>query len=129
MIFAHYPLSFHANAQKAAEAIECVIDQWNVLTVLDFKRDYFARWWDANLTIAKEVAEDMWLDGEALLDCVDFWKYMQKVKNQMAFGQSLWVTWTPGHIIVDNETLEYVKVSGAVPATTFDSYITKILGM
>lgn len=45
----------------------------------------------------------------------------------MAFGQSMGVTGTPGNIVLNNETLEFTKVSGAVPATSFDAPITGYL--
>ena len=46
----------------------------------------------------------------------------------MAFGRKLGVTGTPGNIVMNNETGEFLKVSGAVPATSFDSAINAYLG-
>jgi len=37
------------------------------------------------------------------------------------------VTGTPGNIVINNETLDTTKVSGAVPATAFDPAIGAIL--
>jgi len=127
LIFAHYPLWFHANAQKAAEAVECSIEQWDVLAFLAFKKAYFAKWGDSNLDLAKEVATEMWLDPNTLMDCINSGKYTQKVKNHMEYGKSLWVTWTPWNIVVNNETLEFIKVSGAVPTSAFDISISSFL--
>ena len=127
VIFAHFPLNFHPNAQKAWEAIECAWDQWGQKWFTDMKKAYFAKWWDSNLELAKEAAIEAWLDADILMDCVSAGTYAQKVKDQMAYGQSLWVTGTPWNIVINNETLEYVKVSGAVPATAFDAPVSNYL--
>ena len=127
IIFAHFPLSFHANAQKAGEAIECAGEIGWEEGFFAMKKAYFAAGGDSNMDIAKAAAVTAGLDGDAVMDCVNAWTYTQKVKDQMAFGQSLGVTGTPGNIVINNETLDYVKVSGAVPATSFDAPIASYL--
>lgn len=127
VIFAHYPLGFHANAQKAGEAIECAGEVGWEEGFFAMKTAYFAAGGDSNMTIARQAAEDAGLDADAVMDCVDAGTFAQKVKDQMAFGQSLGVTGTPGNIVLNNETLEFTKVSGAVPATSFDAPIASYL--
>lgn len=127
VIFAHFPLSFHANAQKAWEAIECAGKLWGKEKFFEFKDAYFGKGWNSSMELAQEAATDVGLDADKLMDCVDSGEFTQKVKDHMAFGQSLGVTWTPGNIVIDNETLETQKVSWAVPATAFDPAITSFL--
>lgn len=123
IIFAHFPLSFHQNAQKAGEALECAGKLWWEEWFYAFKKAYFAAWGDSNMEIAKEAAMDVGLDDEVFIACVESGEFAQKVKDQMAFGRLLWVTGTPGNIVVNNTTLETIRVSGAVPATSFDTAI------
>lgn len=79
------------------------------------------------MALAEEAATDVGLDAAALKTCVDGGEFAQKVKDQMAFGQSLGVTGTPGNIVINNETLDTTKVSGAVPANAFDGAISGYL--
>ncbi len=122
--FGHFPLSFHQNAQKAAEALECAGKISGENKFFEFKGVYFEKGWDSNIDIAKEAAAEVGIPVESLMACVDWGEFEQKVKDQMAFGQSLWVTGTPGNIVINNETLEYTKISGAVPANAFDGTIS-----
>ena len=59
--------------------------------------------------------------------CIDDGTFATKVTDAMAFGRRLGVTGTPGNIVMNNETGEYEKVSGAVPAGAFDSVIARFL--
>jgi predicted DsbA family dithiol-disulfide isomerase len=79
------------------------------------------------MAIAQKAATDVGLDADALMACVDGGEFTQKVKDQMAFGQGLGVTGTPGNIVINNETLDTQKISGAVPATAFDAAIGGII--
>lgn len=127
IIFAHFPLSFHQNAQKAGEAIECAGKIAGEEGFFAFKKAFFARGGDSSMAIAKEAAGDAGIDATELETCVNGGEFAQKVTDQMAFGRSLGVTGTPGNIVLNNETLEFTKVSGAVPATAFDASITSYL--
>ena len=79
------------------------------------------------MTLAKQAAEEVGIDATELEECVNGGEFAQKVKDQMAFGRSLGVTGTPGNIVINNETLEFQKVSGAVPASAFDAAISAYL--
>ena len=127
IIFAHFPLGFHQNAQKAWEALECAGKIGGEEAFFAFKKAYFAKWGDSNMELAKQAATDVWLDETKLIDCVNGGEFAQKVKDHMAFGQSLWVTGTPGNIVINNETLETQKVSWAVPASAFDWPISQYI--
>ncbi len=126
-IFAHFPLWFHQNAQKAAEAVECAGSLWGQEWFQSFKDAFFKVWWDANLESAYAVAQQVWLDIEAFRVCVEGWQHAQKVIDQMAFWRSLWVTWTPWNVVIDNRSLKANKVSWAQPVDAFDDPIQKFL--
>ena len=127
VIFAHFPLSFHQNAQKAGEAIECANKIGGEEAYFEFKKAYFKAGGDSSMAIAQQAATDVGLDADALMECVDGGEFAQKVKDQMAFGQKLGVTGTPGNVVINNETLDTQKISGAVPAASFDAAIGGII--
>jgi protein-disulfide isomerase len=127
IVFAHFPLSFHQNAQKAGEALECAGKIGGEEGFFAFKKAFFAKAGDSNLNLAKDAATEVGIDATELETCVNGGEFAQKVKDQMAYGRSLGVTGTPGNIVMNNETLEFQKVSGAVPATAFDPAITAYL--
>ena len=87
IIFAHFPLSFHNNAQKAGEAIECAGKLGGTDQYFVFKKAYFAAGGDSNMDIAKKAATEVGLDTDTLMECVDGGEFAQKVKDQMTFGQ------------------------------------------
>ena len=127
IIYGHFPLSFHPNAQKAGEAIECAGKLWWEEWFFAFKSALYAEWWDASIWVAKIAAETAGLDVDALVDCVESGEFAQQVQDSMVFGRSLGVTGTPGNIVLDTNTLQVTKISGAVPASAFDSAIKSVL--
>lgn len=127
IIYGHFPLWFHQHAQKAGEALECVWEMWGDELFWEYKAAVYQAGGDSNPDILFWVADEMWIDTSILEGCLEEERFTQKVKDQMAYGQSLWVTWTPGNVVLNNETWEFVKVSGAVPAASFDGVIEKFL--
>src|SRR3990167_5036551 len=89
-VYRHYPLSFHANAQKEAEASECAgklggNDAFWKYTDAIFERTTsngtgFAL--DQLVPLAKEIG----LNESAFKICLDSGEFAQKVKDQMARG-------------------------------------------
>lgn len=127
MIFAHFPLSFHPLAPKAGEATECAGELGGSDAYYDFKDGVFQKWGKPTRDVLDTVASEIGLDADAFATCLDEGRYATKVQQDMAFGRALGVTGTPGSIVVNNETGDYQKVSGAVPATSFDAPITQYL--
>lgn len=126
-VFAHFPLSFHPNAQKAGEAIECAGKLGGDEKFMSFKKAIFAKGGQPTLAVIEEVAKADGLDATQMMACVNGGEFAQKVADQMAFGRKLGVTGTPGNIVMNNETGEFVKVSGAVPADAFTPAVDQFL--
>ena len=126
-VFMHFPLSFHPNAQKAGEAIECAGKLAGGEGFTSYKKALFAKGGKPTLDVIEATATEEGLDAASFMECVNGGEFAQKVTDQMAFGRSLGVTGTPGNIVMNNETGEYVKVSGAVPASAFDAAISSFL--
>lgn len=127
VIYAHFPLSFHPHAQKAGEAIECAGDIGGEEAFFTYKKALFAKGGKPTLDVVETVATEEGFEAEAFMACVNGGDFAQKVLDQMAFGRKMGVTGTPGNIVMNNETGEYQKVSGAVPATAFDPAIGQYL--
>ncbi|MCF7844732.1 MAG: DsbA family protein [Kiritimatiellales bacterium] len=125
VVFRHFPLSFHANAQKAAEASECAADQGG--------NDAFWGFHDSLFTEGVEpekyddYATELGLDLSEFNDCLDTDKFAQKTKDDMASGSKGGVRGTPGNIIYNNETEESEMVSGAQPIDNFKAVIDGML--
>lgn len=118
-VYRHYPLSFHANAQKEAEAVECANELggsdifWKYLDAL-YERTTsngtgFAL--DALTPLAKELG----LNDVAFKECLDSGKFAQHIQDDMNGGSSAGVTGTPGNILLDTKTGKTLLIPGAVP--------------
>lgn len=122
-VFRHYPLSFHAKAQKLAEAVECASDQdgdnafWKMTEVIYNKMP------DIELTGMADLANSIGLDGAALQTCMDSGKLAQKVKDQQAEGTKAGVQPTPSTVIYNVATGKTLLVEGDLP---YDQFKTQL---
>lgn len=117
-VYRHFPLSFHVNAQKEAEAAECAgklggNDAFWKYTDAIFERTTsngtgFAL--DKLVPLAKEVG----LNESQFKTCLDSGEFAQKVKDQIARGSEEGVSGTPGNIVIKANG-ETELVSGAYP--------------
>lgn len=124
MIFAHFPLGFHPLAQKAGEAAECVGKQAGAEGFYAFKKALYNEASPTRDAIKKVSATIKGVDAAAVETCIDGGEFASKVAANMQFGQKLGVSGTPGNIVMNNESGEFQKVSGAVPATSFDAAVS-----
>jgi len=127
--FLDFPLKFHAQAFKAAEAAECAGEQ--------------GKFWEMHNKIFENQRalspEDLSKDAEAVgVDmpkfkaCLDSGKYAEKIKKDIAEGQKAGVTGTPtsllGWIEPDGKNIKAVKIIiGAQPYTVFKEAIEGLL--
>ncbi|MBP9864626.1 thioredoxin domain-containing protein [Patescibacteria group bacterium] len=125
LVFRNYPLSFHQNAMKEAQAAECAAEvggndaYWKyhdkIFTETASNGTGFAL--DRLVPAAKEIG----LDEKKFKTCLDSDKYAAKVNQQMQEGSAAGVQGTPGTFV--NGTL----VEGAVPLSQFTTMIDGIL--
>ena len=110
--YKHFPLSFHPNAQKAAEAGVCATEQ---------SHDYFWKLHDQlfadyrNLSIGnmKDKAKALGLNYEQFSECLTSGKYASKVAQDTKEGMQVGIMSTPAFFI--NGRL----VKGAQPLEVF----------
>jgi protein-disulfide isomerase len=118
IIYKHFPLSFHPNAQKAAEASECARDQgkfWEYHDVL------FANQQALGVTSLKQYAVNLGLDASKFNSCLDSGEKAGVVARDMAEGQAFGVSGTPGFSVGGQ------LVSGAQPFSAFKTIIDQQL--
>lgn len=118
-ILNHFPLNFHPQAQKAAEATECAGEQgkfWEMHALL------FEAGVEGGIDSFKQYAGQLDLDKTQFDSCIDTGKYAEKVKSNMARGSAIGIQGTPGFAI-GSEAEGFRTISGACPAQTFTQAI------
>lgn len=115
LAYRHYPLSFHQNAQIAAEASECASEQgkfWQYHDVLFQKGQGDG----TGLTPPdlEKYAKDLGLDSSKFESCLAAKKYSARVSGDLAEGSAYGVQGTPATFVVDKNGNGEL-VSGAVP--------------
>lgn len=118
LIFRDFPLSFHQNAQKAAEAAECAGDQNKYYEMHNL---LFGSGVVGGVTTFKQYAKDLGLDTNTFNTCLDSGKYVEEIKKDMSDGQAAGITGTPGFII------NGVAIKGAQPYSVFKTAIDQAL--
>jgi len=118
IVFRDFPLSFHQNAQKAAEAAECADDQgkfWEYHDMLFEK----GKGDGTGLAVAdlKSYAQTLGLNTATFNNCLDSGKYTSEVQKDQADGTSYGVRGTPAFFV--NGQL----ISGAQPYANFQQVI------
>lgn len=130
-VYRHYPLSFHANAQKEAEASECMAELggedafWSYIDAI-YERTT-ANGTGFALDKLAPLAAEFGVQQDKFTTCLDSGKYAQKVKDQMAQGTKEGVTGTPGNILLESKSGKTVMIPGAVPFDQIKPSIDELL--
>jgi protein-disulfide isomerase len=118
IIYRDFPLSFHQNAQKAAEAAECAGEQdkyWEMHDLL-FENGQ-GDGTGLNTADLKKYAADLKLDTTKFDTCLDTGAMAKEVQKDFNDGQAAGIQGTPGFIV------NGVPISGAQPFTAFQQVI------
>jgi len=120
IVYRHFPLSFHPEAQKAAEASECADEQGKFWEMHD---KIFAANAAGNMSVDqwKKEASNLGLNTDQFNSCLDSGKYAAKIRQDSNEGVAAGVQGTPATFI--NGQL----VSGAVPYEQFKTIIEQVL--
>ena len=116
--YRHFPLSFHENAQKAAEASECAREQNKFWEYAD---KLFANQKSLGTESLKKYAAELGLDAKKFNECLDSGKAAPLVQADLSDGLEMGVSGTPAFLI--NEKL----ISGAQPFSAFETVIEQEL--
>lgn len=114
IVYRHFPLSFHPEAQKSAEASECAAEQGKFWEMHD---KLFENQEILSIPNYKTWATEIGIDTAKFNDCLDSGKYAAKIQEDFNEGQQLGVRGTPGFFINGK------PLSGAQPFAAFQSQI------
>lgn len=116
LVYRHFPLSFHPEAQKAAEASECASAQGKFWEMHDA---IFAANAAGEMSVGKwkSIAADLGLNTNDFNTCLDSGEMAGVVNAQLQEGSAAGIGGTPG-TFVNGQLIE-----GAVPLATFKQVI------
>jgi protein-disulfide isomerase len=116
-----FPLSFHPQAQKAAEATECAAKVGGEEKFWEMHDLLFESGVVGGVTTFKSYAAQIGLDANKFASCLDSGETASLVAADMAEGQAAGVRGTPGFAIYNHKTKTATSISGAQPFASFDA--------
>lgn len=119
-VYRDFPLSFHQNAQKAAESAECAGEQGRFWDMHD---KLFESGVSGGVASFKQYAVDLGLDAAEFNSCLDSGRMASEVQKDMNDGAAAGVRGTPGFIV------NGVLISGAQPYSVFEQAIDQMLAL
>jgi len=119
-VFRDFPLSFHQNAQKAAQAAACANEQGKFWEYHDklFENQQFL-----DIASLKQYAQDLELDSEKFNNCLDSGKMTSEIRKDLRDAQNYGVTGTPSIFI------NGILVKGAQPYSALRKIIEQELDL
>lgn len=129
-VYRHWPLNFHANAQKESEAAECAYDLGGHGKFWEYTDKIYERTTANGTGFALEnlpkLAVELGLDKTKFEECLNSGKYKAYVDQALAEGSAAGVSGTPGIILIDAKgNKELIK--GALPLELMKQVIDKAL--
>ncbi|MBT3416925.1 DsbA family protein [Candidatus Woesearchaeota archaeon] len=113
-VYRDFPLSFHTNAQKAAESAECAGDQEKYYEMHNM---LFESGVTGGITSFKQYAANLGLNQNEFDVCLDSGKYYDEIQNDIKDGSAAGVRGTPATFV------NGILVSGAQPFSVFEQII------
>ncbi len=114
LVYRDFPLNFHPQAQKAAEAAECAGEQDKYYEMHDL---LFTQGVQGGVASFKQYASQIGLNTAKFNDCLDSGKMISEIRKDLADGSAAGVQGTPAFFI------NGVEVSGAQPFQVFQQII------
>ncbi len=124
-VYRHFPLSFHANAQKEAEAAECAGKLGGADKYWAYIDAIFARTKAGGTGFALDnlpkLASELGLNQTQFTSCLDSGEFASKVQADLQEGSSYGVSGTPT-VFINGQA-----VAGAVPIEQLKSILDQVL--
>lgn len=122
LVFRHYPLPFHPNAQKEAEASECVAELGGNDAFWKYNDAIFERTTSNGTGFALDqlgpLAAELGVNQQQFQSCLDSGKYAKLVKDSITEGQGAGVNGTPTTFVNGQIAV------GALPVKAFTDAIS-----
>lgn len=129
-VYRHFPLSFHQNAQKEAEATECIAELGGEDAFWSYVDKIFEKTTSNGTGFALDqlgpLALEVGVNQSAFQSCLDNGKYAQHVSDDIADGTTSGVSGTPSTFVVGSKGQTKLIV-GAQPIEAFKIEIDKLL--
>ena len=122
-VFRHFPLSFHPEAEPAAEAAECASEQnkfWEYTDAL------FTNQANLGEDLYVKLAKDLKLDLNKFKTCRDSDRTLTIINADAQSGANAGVSGTPGSFIIDQNG-NAQEVAGALPLASIKAMIDPLL--
>ena len=117
-VFRDFPLSFHSQAQKAAEAAECAGEQGKYY---EMHNKLFESGVAGGIASFKQYAKDIGIDSAKFNDCLDSGKMYDEVQKDYEYAISIGVGGSPTFFINGE------KIVGSQPYSVFKQTIEQQL--
>ena len=134
LVYRDFPLSFHANAHKEAEAAECARSQGGDADYYKYNDQIFTQTTSNGtglaLTKLPVIAKNLGLDVTKFQQCLDSGKFSGEVDKDIADGSAAGVSGTPAWFIGKSSkdgTINATLVVGAQPFAAFKVVIDEEL--
>lgn len=134
LVFRDFPLSFHVNAHKEAEAANCARSQGNDDTYFKFHDQIFTKTISNGTGLALNqlpvIAASLGLNVSQFQQCLDSGKFRDEVDKDIADGTVAGASGTPSWFIgqsSNNGVINGKLVVGAQPFSTFKAIIDEEL--
>ena len=134
LVYRDFPLSFHINAGKEAEAAECARAQGNDETYFKFHDQIFTKTTAGGtglaLTQLPVIAKSLGLDVTQFQQCLDSGKFSDEIEKDIADGKAAGVSGTPSWFIgksTSDGNIDGTLIVGAQPFSTFKTTIDQLL--
>ena len=130
LVYRDYPLPFHQNAQKEAEAGRCIAELGGNDAFWKYADTIFERTTSNGTGFALDklgsLAAEVGVNQSTFQKCLDSGKYTQAVKDQITDGGGAGVSGTPSTFVIDAKG-ETKLVVGAQPIDAFKTVIDQAL--
>jgi protein-disulfide isomerase len=130
-VYRHFPLSFHANAPKEAEAALCVSDLGGNDKFWEFSDALFARTASNGTGFALDqlapLAKEIGVDEAKFTDCLNSGRMAARITANMTDGQGAGASGTPTTFIVGPDGKTITAIPGALPYESIKTQLDQIL--
>lgn len=130
-VYRHFPLSFHANAAKEAEASDCAAELGGNDAFWKYTDKIFEKTTSGGTGIALDqlvpLAKEVGLNEAKFKSCLDDGTYTKHVQDEIASGSAAGVSGTPGNFVLNLKTQKSQAISGAQPFENFKNAIDAAL--
>ena len=130
VVLRHFPLSFHTNAQAAAEASECVAADAGNEAFWNYTNELFAQQKELGGKLSPEAIQTAikasGADEILVNECLDSGEMTELVSNIQTGGAKIGISGTPGTVLVSNDG-QFEFISGAQPVPQLKQIIEKYL--